>query len=157
MRGALTIRSFDPFAGRIIPADAGSTTSGSFSSPASSDHPRGCGEHRTRAPVCSATRGSSPRMRGAPWSSNHVCHRHGIIPADAGSTKTAVKVVNDLQDHPRGCGEHLVIYLELKSMLGSSPRMRGALCRLTLNDCGLGIIPADAGSTCGQVRYAVCG
>ena len=50
----------------------------------------------------------------------------GIIPADAGSTRTYVDVFDVIQDHPRGCGEHVSSYQFGYGMSGSSPRMRGA-------------------------------
>ena len=52
-----------------------------------------------------------------------------------------------MPDHPRGCGEHLSkIWVTLLTP-GSSPRMRGALILQSIECHGLGIIPADAGST----------
>ena len=87
MRGA---RFFDlPAcdAGRIIPADAGSTPGGTDDADAGEDHPRGCGEHTIGCPSGKPDEGSSPRMRGAPWwVLKDVCDAR-IIPADAGSTQ----------------------------------------------------------------------
>ena len=71
----------------------------------------------------------------------------GIIPADAGSTNDGTLTDAQLQDHPRGCGEHMGSVPKQATMGGSSPRMRGApclSCRVVL--CAR-IIPADAGST----------
>ena len=70
-------------------------------------------------------------MRGAP----ERCHIHGghggIIPADAGSTKTYLDSKQAFNDYAEG----------------SSPRMRGApFSSLWPRSIG-GIIPADAGST----------
>ena len=91
--------------------------------------------------------GSSPRMRGAPFSAygRHTVLR--IIPADAGSTTgdDAVKVLDE--DHPRGCGEHNTWYWIWFSTLGSSPRMRGAPVDQGAYAQVRRIIPADAGST----------
>ena len=54
--------------------------------------------------------GSSPRMRGAQMQLRIGEGAVGIIPADAGSTAgTAGRHCAD-QDHPRGCGEHLLIH-----------------------------------------------
>ena len=71
----------------------------------------------------------------------------GIIPADAGSTKSEIEASKARRDHPRGCGEHPIGGAPRCTARGSSPRMRGALgLGLVVVDTGR-IIPADAGST----------
>ena len=91
-------------------------------------------------------------MRGAP--SFHGCPMdgHGIIPADAGSTVIRDLGISELEDHPRGCGEHTYNQGKTGQVRGSSPRMRGA--HHTGSQAGLihGIIPADAGSTSDSLR-----
>ena len=86
-------------------------------------------------------------MRGAPIEQHHPSRRHGIIPADAGSTACAKTKPPTGEDHPRGCGEHCAPGGAWLCAGGSSPRMRGA----QNDDYGLNyldrIIPADAGST----------
>ena len=72
----------------IIPADAGSTRKSWFEMPIIEDHPRGCGEHAVHRPVLSGHLGSSPRMRGARQSDELGSALGGIIPADAGSTRS---------------------------------------------------------------------
>ena len=133
--------------GRIIPADAGSTTCLTVMHDLSWDHPRGCGEHQQVIHLISVITGSSPRMRGALGIGLFVVGLCGIIPADAGSTFSSHWMIKGTEDHPRGCGEHYMLIKNIRSLMGSSPRMRGA--RLSA-DPGLGwrgIIPADAGST----------
>ena len=71
---------------RIIPADAGNTTSAGASSSSLADHPRGCGEHDVGDGPQSGIRGSSPRMRGTQLERVPEFHYLGIIPADAGNT-----------------------------------------------------------------------
>ena len=97
--------------------------------------------------VLSQGTGSSPRMRGAQFSFSAIITSTGIIPADAGSTHKTELIVSILGDHPRGCGEHIVLGFAPACDPGSSPRMRGAH---TMHPLGLSngrIIPADAGST----------
>ena len=86
-------------------------------------------------------------MRGAPEQLACNASDIGIIPADAGSTFSAVGVVCLFWDHPRGCGEHSTTHRMGFGMTGSSPRMRGALFVLNLAIWLMRIIPADAGST----------
>ena len=132
---------------RIIPADAGSTTGWRRRTAGRRDHPRGCGEHVSRAVVASRMAGSSPRMRGALPGPVGVGHSRRIIPADAGSTGPDTPRCTAGRDHPRGCGEHLPDTGSEGDYWGSSPRMRGAQVEvLTVLVAGR-IIPADAGST----------
>ena len=72
--------------GRIIPADAGSTSSKNSLVLVERDHPRGCGEHLALV------------IGGR--------HSQRIIPADAGSTAMGSAAQSASGDHPRGCGEH---------------------------------------------------
>ena len=90
-------------------------------------------------------------MQGAPSQRSHIALMLRIIPADAGSTPDGLVGFDSSGDHPRGCGEHLIVFPFAVFPRGSSPRMRGAhsWARDMLNK--LGIIPADAGSTQIQV------
>ncbi len=149
MRGARRYQSRCGAAPGIIPADAGSTGPARRSGSSAPDHPRGCGEHRVCALPENVDPGSSPRMRGARTRAYRSSSRIGIIPADAGSTESLRGGLLALGDHPRGCGEHRVCALPENVDPGSSPRMRGAPVVLLFSLWLLGIIPADAGSTCG--------
>ena len=131
----------------IIPADAGSTAALARLSTLYRDHPRGCGEHVVAASVAVFRAGSSPRMRGAPGAFRLETIQSRIIPADAGSTCTGSGGESSFWDHPRGCGEHFLSLSMVYRFRGSSPRMRGAQCRIPGSRCSAGIIPADAGST----------
>ena len=57
-------------------------------------------------------RGSSPRMRGAPFPGEVANPGAGIIPADAGSTRVQRYRSRVRRDHPRGCGEHPSLFFE---------------------------------------------
>ena len=151
----------------IIPADAGSTLAYRLRFGRREDHPRGCGEHPGSTGMRSEASGSSPRMRGAQAFGPDDRARRGIIPADAGSTSTVQSEAIPSEDHPRGCGEHLIRSRQVFSRLGSSPRMRGALPAISGAVSSIGssprmrgalryrpqarysgrIIPADVGST----------
>ena len=147
MRGAL-YGVGDPGVGfRIIPTDAGSTAWRSAGPARPWDHPRGCGEHIGKTYSWSHWAGSSPRMRGAQESALRWASACRIIPADAGSTPPGDDADERDRDHPRGCGEHGPEEGLLAGLVGSSPRMRGALPRVGSYVCRLRIIPADAGST----------
>ena len=149
MRGAPGHAGRAEHPGRIIPADAGSTLRDGGWRARNGDHPRGCGEHGSVQNQSVQTPGSSPRMRVALRCLFVGLAASGIIPADAGSTTTAQLGRARWQDHPRGCGEHIIFREVTRPVRGSSPRMRGAPKRHSQPRLWRGIIPADAGSTQG--------
>ena len=147
MRGApLRVMTLSTVQG-IIPADAGSTVRSCGPATVWEDHPRGCGEHLISNCSRNATRGSSPRMRGAPSAPAVEAATIRIIPADAGSTTRTSGRTGRRWDHPRGCGEHCDGWVASDRLEGSSPRMRGAQESPTIPVIFSRIIPADAGST----------
>ena len=111
------------------------------------DHPRACGEHFGEVRVRVGAQGSSPRMRGTLPCSWRVGLQSGIIPAHAGNTMPVRGRPKTCQDHPRACGEHLVIALRGGLRQGSSPRMRGTRRNKRHRRGLFGIIPAHAGNT----------
>ena len=111
------------------------------------DYPRGCEEHSISATEKATDPGSSPRMRGTLWAVTFYCKCMAIIPADAGSTIRPMVVAPYTEDHPRGCGEHSGVTLDVTVEGGSSPRMRGAHLQQCSDGRKARIIPADAGST----------
>ena len=147
MRGAPVRGQLAVGGRRIIPADAGSTATGSRTGRNAGDHPRGCGEHIVLASSSVFGSGSSPRMRGAHFFNISYKRQRRIIPADAGSTEDVALQRGSCGDHPRGCGEHDVGDICLSWFRGSSPRMRGALMTAADPQPCRRIIPADAGST----------
>ena len=88
-------------------------------------------------------------MRGALVSRVLSFKAQGIIPADAGSTRSSGAHQPTNPDHPRGCGEHSRVFWRESIRAGSSPRMRGARSDHIGGLAWLRIIPADAGSTQG--------
>ena len=106
-----------------------------------------CGEHRTRLVPPSPETGSSPHVRGARAFTHGPPPPCGIIPACAGSTRSACRKCRILGDHPRMCGEHCRGQAMLLEARGSSPHVRGALLRPQRRRQRHGIIPACAGST----------
>ncbi len=130
----------------IIPARAGSSPPALAVPREGRDHPRACGEQLPRATFATLNPGSSPRVRGAASIRASVRRRRRIIPARAGSRSSHSRPITGATDHPRACGEQ---WCEANPSLGhggSSPRVRGAACPVTVR-CRLGgIIPARAGS-----------
>ena len=109
MRGAHDVLETEQAHAGIIPADAGSTQKPEFQIRLSGDHPRGCGEHDPPQDSGTDDTGSSPRMRGALFTTMIIILAFGIIPADAGSTRHHSHTSISDRDHPRGCGEHKTV------------------------------------------------
>ncbi len=147
-RGALALVALARRARGIIPADAGSTSRRRSSEHVARDHPRGCGEHAAYDTNGQGGEGSSPQMRGPQDRLGQQRRHGGIIPADTGSTRWRRWRSTGPWDHPRGCGEHVKLLPLRPRGAGSSPRMRGAPVAVHADALDVGIIPADAGSTC---------
>ena len=66
-------------------------------------------------------------MRGKPYKLTLNSSLARITPADAGKTLEECICYDDVEDHPRGCGENLLNALPKHVKIGSPPRMRGKL------------------------------
>ena len=132
---------------RFIPAGAGNTWPYPPSAVPPAVHPRGCGEHNGFFDCLGKLLGSSPRVRGTRPPSAGAFPESRFIPAGAGNTQQASHRLRCRAVHPRGCGEHVVVVLQMSKKAGSSPRVRG-----TPPVCGdaptpARFIPAGAGNT----------
>ena len=96
--------------------------------------------------------GSPPRMRGKlVHTINAIAHAR-ITPADAGKTPALTGFIGAGWDHPRGCGENIVVRQTASTTAGSPPRMRGKPIWKAASGRGIGITPADAGKTSANCR-----
>ena len=125
MRGKLPLHNAIIAHIRITPADAGKTCLCSPAQRARPDHPRGCGENWQARLKETAQAGSPPRMRGKPRRQTIKCCNIRITPADAGKTTRHRRSHRRSRDHPRGCGENMILVIGMHSGSGSPPRMRG--------------------------------
>ena len=134
----------------IIPAHAGSRRRGQTRQQRVWDHPRACGEQPWDCRCLLPLSGSSPRMRGAAFTSLGLGGEDGIIPAHAGSSRPPTQRAVASRDHPRACGEQARPGACHQDARGSSPRMRGAVPAAREDGTYVGIIPAHAGSSVSQ-------
>ena len=118
----------------IIPACAGNTPPASPAFPCRRDHPRVCGEHGCNVYSMRQTVGSSPRVRGTLSNAIHHNVIYGIIPACAGNTLKLSNVTERFRDHPRVCGEHYLKDDQSVGYQGSSPRVRGTLLKIPVQN-----------------------
>ena len=90
-------------------------------------HPRVCGE-QVSSIICSVSyRGSSPRVRGTDNFRIRQAIIGRFIPACAGNSTVIRRRVAGCAVHPRVCGEQLLLSKSIKSIDGSSPRVRGTV------------------------------
>ena len=135
----------------LIPAGAGNTVSVGCLLRAVRAHPRRRGEHFSSACFARMSAGSSPQARGTRCSELERALSDGLIPAGAGNTITLVGTVRRWWAHPRRRGEHCTAYTKALAPTGSSPQARGTLVVHLRSLLGVGLIPAGAGNTPGDV------
>ena len=111
----------------IIPACAGNRMPLHGHSVATRDHPRVCGEQRSRTATSVLWLGSSPRVRGTEDYIVAIELHNGIIPACAGNSGNRQDKNEKFWDHPRVCGEQSSSMSYIITFLGSSPRVRGTV------------------------------
>ena len=152
---------------RIIPACAGQTRCSARPCSCRPDHPRLCGANTHSWRPSWPTTGSSPLVRGkrdyrdcrscclriipACAGQTEITQQHHapyrIIPACAGQTQGFLELERSPSDHPRLCGANGVLVELVVSAAGSSPLVRGKLCRYYSCEDSSRIIPACAGQT----------
>ena len=138
---------------RITPAYAGRTCSCRRSTPTLWDHPRVCGENPYSIATKTFAGGSPPRMRGEHAGQGAGCGAGGITPAYAGRTWVGEQGPELVKDHPRVCGENVLVDSPRATTAGSPPRMRGELRVHTITALHLRITPAYAGRTRATGRH----
>ena len=84
-------------------------------------------------------------MRGKGFLSLTIFTRARITPAYAGKSKFLLYIFPHTRDHPRLCGEKLLVSAEMRTAEGSPPPMRGKVVPRLYNTDLNGITPAYAG------------
>ena len=130
---------------RITPAYAGKRSKSMTLRSLRGDHPRVCGEKRSRRHHLVAEQGSPPRMRGKVLFRSFIVQPFGITPAYAGKRVRCSQQALPRTDHPRMCGEKSSTTKPASSRKGSPPRMRGKAQIRLLSIWQRGITPAYAG------------
>ena len=138
----------------ITPAYAGKRACGTQNRQGWRDHPRVCGEKLECRLESLGLLGSPPRMRGkeSVWFS--TCTRSGITPAYAGKSFPTSMFRSVGRDHPRICGEKIVVSRTWCSRSGLPPRMRGKVSSIRDDLARVGITPAYAGKS--RVTWRQC-
>ena len=89
--------------------------------------------------------GSPPPMRGKVYSFGNVKDQVGITPAYAGKSPAVSRSFSLSRDHPRLCGEKVILNRFTAFTIGSPPPMRGKVVHSQLRVIVFRITPAYAG------------
>ena len=125
MRGKDTLRTCDCAAIGITPAYAGKSLFCTCIPMCSEDHPRLCGEKSMVEAILCFLSGSPPPMRGKDQPAPRQPCLFRITPAYAGKSLTGTVWTRPPRDHPRLCGEKIMLARSYFFILGSPPPMRG--------------------------------
>ena len=109
MRGREFTTSKGRVAVRITPAYAGKSPQSKSRSRFCPDHPRVCGEEKSRYCKHHSVSGSPPRMRGRGGQIERLYDLVRITPAYAGKSPDCPFWPGTRRDHPRVCGEEFLI------------------------------------------------
>ena len=132
---------------RITPACAGTTYSSMLDKVDSEDHPRLCGDYLSNLDLGYSSMGSPPPVRGLLRDLANVMEYERITPACAGTTILIPIARTYFKDHPRLCGDYLLMKSCLGKKLGSPPPVRGLLTNFSTLFLSSRITPACAGTT----------
>ncbi len=132
---------------RFIPAGAGNTKNISHSIRSTTVHPRWRGEHIGHDARRPFRAGSSPLARGTRVILFPVPAQVRFIPAGAGNTRYAGRLLVNLPVHPRWRGEHTYSCGRSSFIRGSSPLARGTPIAAGRQLAPSRFIPAGAGNT----------
>ena len=125
MRGKVAAAVPALFLRGITPACAGKSEKQVPFLPPYQDHPRVCGEKKSRRCCTSIGLGSPPRVRGkAAFDTGHR-QVEGITPAYAGKSSPGSAAGCHARDHPRVCGEKSKPKPGKDRRMESPPRVRG--------------------------------
>ena len=110
---------------RITPACAGKRWNIFRSGSERKDHPRVCGEKKSRMHGMNRVKGSPPRVRGKEYLVTVLPNIQRITPACAGKSPELRMISSGAWDHPRVCGEKVPSDKGKTTTKGSPPRVRG--------------------------------
>ena len=147
LRGTGCGLNWPPDACRFIPAPAGNRIARRAETIIRSVHPRACGEQIRSRYSLPTTGGSSPRLRGTGLPGGPKPSSDRFIPAPAGNRSGPGTRCRRPAVHPRACGEQSAQGAFFEPAPGSSPRLRGTVRHLHVEQSAQRFIPAPAGNS----------
>ena len=131
----------------ITPACAGKSQTLHYQPRQAQDHPRVCGEKPPFVNQAAVLLGSPPRVRGKALHVTDCGAKPGITPACAGKSNIIPHHNILSPDHPRVCGEKIILANSALTCMGSPPRVRGKVWKCGLQAPSERITPACAGKS----------
>ena len=125
MRGKVSHCATGKISKRITPAYAGKSLGVGVLWIHDEDHPRLCGEKQSDKMLRQCLEGSPPPMRGKDRGIQGIDPLGRITPAYAGKSWQLLFWAYYCRDHPRLCGEKLILSICGSFAQGSPPPMRG--------------------------------
>ena len=153
MRGKQSGKHVTMWKLRITPAGAGKTEVDGRSGAGKADHPRRCGENHQVCRTGSIQPGSPPQVRGKPKRLMVDSFGDRITPAGAGKTPICKWIRRWQEDHPRRCGENILVFPEIERTRGSPPQVRGKPAKICPTEIAPRITPAGAGKTAFPLQF----
>ena len=138
---------------RLIPTHVGKTSQRTRASPPARAHPHSRGENGPTSYAGNITVGSSPLTRGKPRGEGAPCVPEGLIPTHAGKTAETHSSPTATWAHPRSREDNIFIVTPWGQGKGSSLLTRRKRVVVEEPLVGLGLIPAHAGKTDGDVYH----
>ncbi len=111
----------------VHPHACGEHGSACTRAPRHSVHPHACGEHELLGSVRPGPAGSPPRVWGARRLSHAQVPISRFTPTRVGSTRRRDGYGAQVAVHPHACGEHVSVFVVPSVVIGSPPRVWGAL------------------------------
>ncbi len=146
-RGTLHHNGWCSSSVRFIPAGAGNTYRNKRRFQKRAVYPRWRGEHINPRGNCRISAGLSPLARGTLRRQPPIPNKNRFIPAGAGNTSSACRLLKLSAVYPRWRGEHNNIAINIYRILGLSPLARGTLGEIAMDGLSNRFIPAGAGNT----------
>ena len=147
MRGKVLQTRLTKIHHRITPAYAGKSGISDFAAGNWWDHPRLCGEKCCWTCFLHLPTGSPPPMRGKDEFGIILPFCDRITPAYAGKRILKRPANGTVKDHPRLCGEKVILNRFTAFTIGSPPPMRGKVILWVLRYSTTRITPAYAGKS----------
>ena len=109
-------------------------------------HPHACGEHSYNNPIFLNSAGSSPRLWGTSQKISGYYLHIRFIPTPVGNINKIIGKYLILTVHPHACGEHTAYCRCHTGGNGSSPRLWGTYCLLSVSYRRKRFIPTPVGN-----------
>jgi len=110
---------------RFIPTPVGNISLPCLNRRNRAVHPHACGEHLVLRLMKFIPAGSSPRLWGTYGRLQDTAVIGRFIPTPVGNMLQKWRVSACDPVHPHACGEHISLWVQYRSVIGSSPRLWG--------------------------------